>query len=151
MQPQLAHGVGELVDRCIEVLHRQRREAHEPIGGDAHELGHGLVVDVAERHRVLGRDVVEVGEWVGRQHLEVDAGGVHRVEAHLRVHVERPAVLDAAQGVTTHTEPLLTALVEQLGAVLPRCSEHQLEHHVRVNVDHRFLPPEPVAPPASSA
>ena len=58
------------------------------VGGD--QRGHRVVVAPAEGGRGGRLDVVEVGERVGRQHLQVDAGPVHGLEAEVDVH-ERPS------------------------------------------------------------
>ena len=106
-QAQLRHAPAELVGGRRRVLPGEGREAEQATRVVGDERGHGVVVMPAEGDGSVGVDVVEVGERVGRQHLQLDAGFVHRGDPQLGVHEHRAAVAHAAQLVAADPEPLL--------------------------------------------
>ena len=61
----LLHRAREFFARRRHVLHRQLSEAAEAIGMRGNDLGHLVVVPLAEVASEVGFDVVEVGERVG--------------------------------------------------------------------------------------
>ena len=108
------------------------------LGG--HQISHGVVVRPAEGSRRVGVDVVEVGQGVGRQDLEVDAELVHASQPDIEIHERRPPVPHALEDKAANAKAggsarRLVALV-QLGPVGAGRAEGRLEHDVGMDVDH---------------
>ncbi|MEZ5182290.1 MAG: hypothetical protein R2702_10515 [Acidimicrobiales bacterium] len=108
------------------------------MGGD--DRGEGVVVAAGGVGGDGGIDAGQVGQRVGREHLELDAGRVHRLQAEVDVHERRAPVAHALQPVVADSEAgrsarRRVALVE-LGPEVAGRAEQLLEHDVGVDVDH---------------
>lgn len=139
-QAEFAHAAARLEDRRVDVLHRQRGQATQPRRVASDEGRQVVVMAGAERDRGRGVDVMEVCEWVRREHLEIDACLIHRRQPHLDVHEGAAFVPDAAEGVVADAEDGGAFRVRaEFGTMLARCAHRAPEHHVRVDVDARSL------------
>ncbi len=117
--------------------------------------GEFVVVASAVVDGIGRRDVVQVGERVGRQGLEGDAGFVHGLEAHPDLHEQRRAVRDAVEAPVADPEPGgAVGVGTELGPTdRPGGAEGALEHDVAVHVDQpthgRHRTAQPISAPPS--
>ena len=65
----------------LRILQRQRGDAHEPVGMGSDVFRHLVVLDRGERGAERGLLIVEIGLRRGRQHVHVDAGRIHVLQA----------------------------------------------------------------------
>ena len=139
-QAEVGDGPPELDHGGIDVLHRQLGEPTEPVGMGGDDGRHLVVVPAAETGGDVGLDVVEVGDRVGRQHLQVDAESVVHRQAQAHVHERAVAVVHPVEHIVAHPEPWPTFGTDtEFGSVVAGAAEHAFQHHVRMHVDHRNL------------
>src|SRR5216683_5685122 len=137
LEAEDGHRALELVDRQLDVLHRQRGEAGEAPGPLAREA-RDLVVDLAREVEALrGVEVMAEKRRVNRDHLHVDALRVHvldplfRREAHLgRGEAEALAVAHDRADAFARLVPVAVPRLASVGGAPQR-----LRHEVGVDVD----------------
>ena len=83
--PSLRHGAVELLGGALGRLHRQRRDPHEAVRMRLHELGDLVVLQRGGATVKRGVLVVEIGLRRRREHMHVDLGRVHVLEAALEL------------------------------------------------------------------
>src|SRR5690606_10985280 len=97
-----------------------------------------VVVPPAEARRDVGFDVVEVGDRVRRERLELDAEMVVHAEPGDGIHERRAGVVDAVEHVVADAEPGTPLRADaELGTVVGRTPHHAGQDDMRVDVDHR--------------
>ena len=94
LEAELGHRALELVGGGLRIGRGQHGEALEPVGVRADDLVQPVVGAARERHRGLGVEALRGGRAV-RQHLHVDAGLVHLLQAQLAEVVQPLAMLGA--------------------------------------------------------
>ena len=96
--PQLGHG-------DVDVLHRELGESPEAIGMAGDDTRQLVVVPATETGCDVRLDVVEVGDRVRRQHLQLDAEVVVEGQPAVDVHERRTPVVDTVEDVVADPEP----------------------------------------------
>ena len=115
----------------------QLGEAAEPIGVTGDDGSQLVVVPAAEVGSDVRFDVVEVGERVRRQHLQLDAEMVVEGQSPIDVHERRVPIVDTVEDVVADAEPWSARGADpEFRAVLAGAAHHPLEDDVGVDVDH---------------
>jgi len=82
-QAQHAHGMTKLVRGLFRRLHGQRRYGKKAVGARLGQLGELLVLNAGKRRRQRRRLRIDEGLRANREHLNVDLGCRHVLQAAL--------------------------------------------------------------------
>ena len=115
------------------VLHGYRRARGEAFAMHGYLRRQAIVVDAAEFARQRRLDEMKIGERVGRQDLEVDAGAIHRGDAQVDVHERAAAIAHAMQFIVADTKARLF-FIAKFRAVAAGRAHGRFKHRVGVHV-----------------
>ena len=141
-QPQHPHCVTQFVRRLFWRLHRQGRNRKKPVRARPGELGERFVLDACKSRREGSRLPIEERLRAHREHLHVDFGCSHVLQALLEI---PSAAGKMPIDVSGHVEP--GELLADVRKPRPHCGRFTLHQpdrlfgeDVRVNVDrlHRL-------------
>jgi len=121
-EPQLGDGALELVRRRLRVGGGKRRKTGEALGMGANGLVQAVVRALRERHRGRRIEALRRGRAV-RDHLRVDSGFVHFLQAQRAQVVQPPAQLGVAclagpEGLRDVGVPVMLFECDDKGSVL---------------------------------
>lgn len=95
----------QFFDRSIDVLHRQRRQTHEPVWMPSNDRRKIVVMGSTVGNRILRGNEVEIRERVRRQRLHTNIGRIHSVQPHADLHEERFSIRNTIEAPVADPEP----------------------------------------------